>query len=469
MIMDLFGKSLIELQELIKTKKVSSKEVFDYFAKRSKKYNPKLNAFHTLLDKPVTESSATGGSLYGIPFSMKDTYNTKGVQTTASSRVIDDYIPPYNATVYERLVKAGAVILGKSNCDAWGHGSSTENSDFGVTKNPWNNDYVAGGSSGGSAAALSAYLSPFEIGEDTCGSIRLPAAFCGVVGLKVTYGLVSRYGCIAYASSLDTVGPMTTSVHDMAAILEIIAGNDPYDATSTFTKSFSYLNTLDRKVSGLKIGVPKEYFGEGIDPEVERKTKEALGIFEKLGATVKEISLPHTKYAIAAYYLLVTSETSSNLARYDGIRFGNDRNFFAAEAKRRLMLGGYTLSAGYYDQYYKKAQKVRTIFREDFDDAFKDVDLIIAPVSPIPAFKIVEKINNPLQMYLSDIHTVPVNLTGIPSLSVPIGLSKEGLPIGMQIMGNHFQEDKILNVGYQFEQETNFFDVIKKGREKYKD
>lgn len=467
--MDLFGKSVTELVQLIKDKKVSSKEVFDYFAKRSKKYNKNLNAYITLLDEPITQAGNNSGPLYGIPFSTKDTYNAKGVRTTASSRVIEDYVSPYNATVYERLINAGATILGKTNCDAWGHGSSTENSDFEVTKNPWNEEYVAGGSSGGSAAAISAYLSPFEIGEDTGGSIRLPAGFCGVIGLKVTYGLVSRFGCIAYASSLDTVGPMTSSVTDMAAILEIIAGNDPFDATSTPTKSFSYLKTLDKSVSGLKIGVPKEYFGEGVDPQVEQKTKEALAVFEKMGATVKEISLPHTKYAIATYYLLVTSETSSNLARYDGIRYGNDRSYFAPEAKRRLMLGGYTLSAGYYDQYYKKAQKVRTIFKNDFNEAFKDVDVIIAPVSPTPAFKIGAKADNPLQMYLSDIHTVPVNLAGIPSLSVPIGLSREGLPIGMQIMASHFEEDKILNAAYQFEKETNFFDVIKKGQEKYKD
>lgn len=468
--MNIFDKSIIQLRTLIKEKKISSKEVWDYFANRSKKNDEKLDIFTTRLEDYNQNSVNNDLPLAGIPFSMKDTYCTKGIRTTASSKVLENFIPPYNATVYQRLLDAGAVLIGKTNCDAWGHGSSTENSDFKITKNPWNDKYVAGGSSGGSAAAVSTYSTAFDIGEDTGGSIRLPASFCGIIGLKVTYGLVSRYGCIAYASSLDTVGPMGGSVGDVARVLEVIAGNDPQDATSTKQNSYSYVNTLERPINGMKIGVPKEYMGDGIDDEVRSKIDDALKVFRKIGATIKEVSLPLTKYAISAYYLIATSETSSNLARYDGIRYGNDRSYFGDEAKRRMMLGGYTLSAGYYDQYYKKALKMRTLFRKDFSEVFSDVDILIAPTSPTPAFKIGEKVDDPLQMYLSDVLTVSINLAGIPSLSVPIGLSKkDNMPIGMQIIGGHFSEDKILNLARKFEQETNFFDVIKKGRDRYKD
>lgn len=465
--MDLFGKSITQLRELIQSKKVSSGEVWEYFAKRSKKNDKELDIFITRLEKTQQKDVDVNLPLAGIPFALKDTYNTKGIRTTAGSKVLDDYIPQFNATVYQRLIRAGATLIGKTNCDAWGHGSSTENSDFKITKNPWNTEYVAGGSSGGSAAAIATNSTVFDIGEDTGGSIRQPAAFCGIIGLKVTYGLVSRYGCVAYASSLDTVGPMGATVKDVATVLEVIAGNDPFDAASTPKKSYSYVPELDKSIEGLKIGVPKEYMGDGVDDDVRRRIEETLDVYRKLGATITEISLPHTKYAISTYYLLATSETSSNLARYDGIRYGNNRAHFGAEAMRRIMLGSYTLSAGYYDQYYKKALKVRTNILEDFANAYKEVDVIAAPVAPTPAFKIGEKVNDPLQMYLSDVHTVSVNVAGIPSLSIPVGLSDNGLPVGMQLMGNHFEEGKLLNVARKLEQETNFFDVIEKGRKKY--
>ena len=320
--MDIFGKSITQLRSLIKDKKVSPKEVWEYFAKRSKVNDEKLDIFITRLENSKQSNDNIDLPLAGIPFSMKDTYCTKGVRTTASSKILENFIPPYNATVYQRLLDAGAILVGKTNCDAWGHGSSTENSDYKITKNPWNTDYIAGGSSGGSAAAVSTYSTLFDIGEDTGGSIRLPASFCGIIGLKVTYGLVSRYGCIAYGSSLDTVGPMGTSIKDIATVLEVIAGKDPYDATSTKKQSYSYIKSLNDSIEGLKIGIPKEYMGEGIDSEVKQKVEESLDIYRKMGATIKEVTLPHTQYAIANYYLIATSETSSNLARYDGIRFG---------------------------------------------------------------------------------------------------------------------------------------------------
>ncbi|MDP4010716.1 MAG: Asp-tRNA(Asn)/Glu-tRNA(Gln) amidotransferase subunit GatA [Candidatus Roizmanbacteria bacterium] len=464
--MTMFGTSITQLRELIQSKKVSPNEVWEYFAKRSKLNDEKLDIFITRLDTPVQNVDSLDLPLAGIPFSMKDTYNTKGIRTTAASKVLDDYIPQFSATVYQRLINAGAMLVGKTNCDAWGHGSSTENSDYKITKNPWNTEYVAGGSSGGSAVAVATNSTVFDIGEDTGGSIRLPASFCGIIGLKVTYGLISRYGCVAYASSLDTVGPMAASVEDIATVLEVIAGNDPYDGTSTPIKSFEYKKTLNDSIEGLKIGVPKEYMTDGIDDDVRKRVEESLEVYRKLGATIKKISLPHTKYAISTYYLLATSETSSNLARYDGIRYGNSRAEFGPEAMRRIMLGSYTLSAGYYDQYYKKALKVRTKIQEDFEQAFKEVDIIAAPVSPTPAFKIGEKASDPLQMYLSDVLTVSINIAGIPSLSVPVGLTSNTLPVGMQLIGNHFEEAKLLNVARKFEQETNFFDVIKKGERK---
>ncbi len=466
--MKIYQQSINQLRKLIKEKKISPQELYGTFLKRIKQINPKLNAFLTVIDQPEIDKSKENQPLFGIPFSMKDVYLTKGIRTTAGSKILENYIPQYDATVYRKLKAAGAILIGKTNCDAWGHGSSTENSDYGPTRNPWNLEYVPGGSSGGSAAALAANLSVFEIGEDTGGSIRLPASFCNTVGLKVTYGLVSRYGTIAYASSLDTVGPMTRTVEDCALILETIAGKDKLDTTSTNKESLRYSKKLNKSIKGLRIGIPKEYFGKGIDQQVKKKLDEVIKIFKKMGCRTISISLPRTKYAIAAYYPIATSETSSNLGRYDTVRYGNSRSDFGPEAKRRIMLGAFTLSAGYYDAYYLKATKVRTLIKEDFEKAFKKVDVIIAPTSPTPAFKIGEKVNDPLKMYLSDIFTVPINLAGVPSLSLPCGFTKNGLPIGFQIIGKHFNEDKILNVGYQYEKEIGGFKTIENLDEKIK-
>ena len=454
--MDLYYKSIKELRKLISDKKISPEELYSYYLGRIKKLNPTLNAYLTVLDKPSIDASKKERPLFGIPFSMKDTYNVKSVRTTAGSKVLEHHISSFDSTAYARLESAGAVLIGKTNCDAWGHGVSTANSDFGTTKNPWNLEYVPGGSSGGSGAALAADLSTFSIGEDTGGSIRCPASFCSVTGLKVTYGLVSRYGCIAFASSLDTVGPMGKNVEDLALVLEIIAGNDPYDATTSRQTIPKYSQSLNNMISGMKLGIPKEYFAEGVDEQVAAKVEEAIRVFEKLGVKTEPVSLPMTKYAIAAYYLINPSETSSNLARYDGIRYGGDRELFGSEAKRRIMLGTYTLSAGYYDAYYKKAAKIRTLIRKDFEDAFKKVDFIVGPVNPTPPFKIVEKTHDPLTAYLEDAFTAPINLAGIPSLALPAGFTKNKLPIGFQIIGKHFDEAKLLNIGYKYEQATKF-------------
>lgn len=459
--MDIFNKTISELRELIRTKAISPREIFIEYKKRITKHNPSLHAFLTVIDEAVLDETRHDKPLYGIPFSMKDTYCTQGIRTTAGSKVLEKFIPHYNATVYNKLLDAGAVLIGKTNCDAWGHGSSTENSDYGPTKNPWNTEYVPGGSSGGSAASLAADMSVFDIGEDTGGSIRLPASFCNVVGLKVTYGLVSRYGCIAYASSLDTVGPFAKSVQDIAAIIDIIAGHDPYDATSIYENTPSCTKDINKDVKGLKIGIPKEYFGQGLNKEVAKAYEQSLEIYKKLGMKVVEISLPMTQYAISTYYLIAVSETSSNLSRYDSIRFGDPRSHFGSEAKRRIMLGTYTLSAGYYDAYYKKATKVRTLIKKDFIDAFEEVDAILAPVSPTAPFKIGEKATDPMQMYLSDIYTVTTNLAGVPALAVPAGFSKNNLPIGVQLIGKHFDEAKLLNIGYKYEQEYGGFNKIK--------
>jgi len=453
---------------MLDEKEISESELFEYFRKRIEKYNPSLNAFLTTCE--ISNEENKNGILNGIPFSMKDAFSTKGIKTTAGSRVLENYVPPFDATVFAKLKNSGANLIGKTNQDAWGHGSSTENSQYFTTKNPWNLGYVAGGSSGGEGASISAGLSVFGIGEDTGGSIRMPSNFCGIVGLKVTYGLVSRYGAIAYASSLDTVGPMAKSVEDIAVILEQIAGNDPFDATSTdFINPPKYTSKLKNSLVGKKIGIPKGYLEEGVDPEVSESIKNSLKIFEKFGVQIVEIDLSTTKYAIESYYLIATSETSSNLARFDGIRFGNNRESFGDEAKRRMMLGGFTLSAGYYDAYYKKAAQVRTAISNDFKKAFNEVDVIITPVSPTTAFKIGENINDPLQMYLTDVYNVSINLAGVPSLAIPSGVSNKGLPMGFQIIGKHFNEETILNFGYKFEQETDFFGVIKKGLERYKD
>ncbi|MDP3988035.1 MAG: Asp-tRNA(Asn)/Glu-tRNA(Gln) amidotransferase subunit GatA, partial [Candidatus Levybacteria bacterium] len=394
--------------------------------------------------------------LLGIPIALKDLYSTKEIKTTAASKVLENYIPPYDATVVKKLREAGAVIVGKTNCDAWAHGSSGENSDFGPTKNPWNKEYVPGGSSSGSAASLASGMCLGSTGTDTGGSIRFPASFCNLVGLKPTYGLVSRYGIVAMASSLDSIGHFTKTVEDSALFLNTTAGNDKLDATSTTKKIPNYRKNIKNGIKGLKIGVPKEYRGEGIEKEVLKVFEDALKKYESLGAEIVEISLPHTEYAIAVYYIIQPAEVSSNLARYDGIRFGSPRENFGDEAKRRIMLGTYTLSAGYYNAYYKKAMQVRTLIKKDFDDAFEKVDAIITPASPTLSWKIGEKTNDPLKMYLSDIFTVTVNLAGIPGLSVPAGFANE-LPVGLQIIGPQFSEELLFQVGHAYERETMFY------------
>ena len=461
--MNLNQLTIVEAKEGLKNKKFSSVELTKSCLEQIKKHNKELNVFITVTEKEALESARKADEfildgqdlpLLGIPFSMKDVYSTKGIRTTAGSKVLDNYIPVYNATVYQKLIDAGAILLGKTNCDAWGHGTSTENSDFGVTKNPWNKEYVAGGSSGGSSAALASNMTIFEIGEDTGGSIRMPSSFCSTTGLKVTYGRISRYGAIAYASSLDSVGPMGKTVYDTAYLLKIIAGKDFLDATSSPKEVINYTSNLERNIKGLKIGLPKEFYGQGLSQQVKEIINKALKKLEEKGAIIVNTSIPSTDYGIATYYLIAPSETSSNLARYDGIRFGNKRETFGDEAKRRIMIGTYALSAGYYDAYYKKAMQVRTLVENDFENALKKCDVIIGPVCPTPPFKIGEKVDDPLQMYLADVYNVLINLAGVPSLSVPCGFSKEKLPIGMQIIGPQFSEERLFQVGHAYELAT---------------
>ena len=387
--------------------------------------------------------------LLGVVMGLKDMYLTKGIRTTAGSKVLENYKPQYSATTVERFEKAGAIIIGKLNQDAWAHGASGENSDFGPTKNPWNNDYVPGGSSSGSAVTVAANFSLAAMGTDTGGSIRQPASFNNVVGLKPTYGSVPRYGVIAMASSLDCMGHFTHTVEDSVRIFNVTRGQDAKDATVKFAGEFA-----DTKK--YTIGIPKEYFVEGTNLEVISIIKQAQEVLEKQGITVKEISLPHTRHAVAVYYIIMSAEVSSNLARYTGVRFGKTRDHFGDEAKRRIMLGSYVLSSGYYDAYYLQAMKVSTKLRQDFENAFNEVDAILAPVSPTPPFKIGEKVNDPLQMYLADILTVAANLAGVPGISVPAGFTDTGLPVGFQLLGNHFSENTLFEIGKLYQQQTSW-------------
>ncbi len=451
--MNLLGKSVIELKRLIEKKEISVKEVSDYFAKRIQKYNKKINAFLT-----VNECKS-------FPIAVKDNYCTKGIRTTASSKVLDNFISPYESTVTQKLKNAGFDLLGKTNMDAWAHGASTETSDYGVTKNPWDLSRYPGGSSGGSAAAIASYLTPAAIGTDTGGSIRHPSAWCGVVGLKPTYGRVSRYGIIAMGSSFDCPGPMTQNVEDNALLLQIMAGHDPYDATSAKKPVPNYLKLL-KKSKKYTIGVAIDYF-DGVDRQIKERVHEAILILEKLGHKIKKIKLISPKYAISIYTILQRAEVSSNLGRYDGIRFANDRTFFGNEAKRRIMLGTYTLSYGYYDAFYKKGQKARTLVINNFKEVFKDVDVIVGPNTPVTALKIGEFEKYPFFGELMDQLNEPASVAGIPALSVPVGLDDKGLPIGMQIMGRYFDEETVLNLAYQFEKETDFFGILKKCFKKY--
>lgn len=456
--MDLLGKSAIQLIDLLKTKKVSKKEIFEYFSARINKYNPDLNAFLTTT-KEFQETEI------GLPIAIKDNCLTKGIRTTASANVLDEFIPPYSATVVDKIEKAGLISLGKTNMDAWAHGSSTETSDYGPTKNPYDISRVPGGSSGGSAAAVASGMAPIALGTETAGSIRQPAAWCGIVGLKPTYGRVSRYGIVAMGSSFDCPGPMTQTVEDAAYLLEILAGRDEFDATSSDIKPDKYLEEI-KAPKKYTIGIAEEYF-DGVDEETKTKIMESISILEKQGHKTKKIKLIHPKYSISVYTILGRAEVSSNLGRYDGIRYGNPRSSFSAEAKRRIMLGTYTLSHGYYDAYYKKAQKIRQMIAADFKKIYEDVDMIVAPTTPMTALKIGDWEKYPFFGEVMDVLNEPAAIAGIPAINVPVGLDKNNLPIGMQFIGNYFQESKLLNIAHFFEKETNFFDVRKFVQNKY--
>ena len=455
-----------EAKEGLKAKKFSSVELTKACLEQIKKYNKDLNAFITVTEKEALEQAKKADELIsndqdlpllGIPIALKDLFSTKGVKTTAASKVLENYIPPYDATVVRKLKEAGAVIVGKTNLDAWAHGSSGENSDFGPTKNPWNKDCVPGGSSSGSAVSVGSDMCIAATGTDTGGSIRLPASFNNIVGLKPTYGRVSRYGIVAMASSLDSIGHFTKTVEDSAIFLNVTAGKDALDASTLPNQVENFTKDLNKGVKGLKIGVPKEFVTSDLDKEVKTKFEESINVLESLGAKIARISLPYTEYGIAAYYIIQPSEVSSNLARYDGIRYGKDRSYFGDEAKRRIMLGTFTLSSGYYDAYYKKAMAVRTLIKKDFDNVFQKVDALVSPVCPTLPWKLGEKINDPLKMYLSDVLTVTANIAGIPSLSVPAGFSNNNLPIGIQIMGKQLSERFLFQIGYAYEQETQFY------------
>ncbi|HET7098974.1 MAG TPA: Asp-tRNA(Asn)/Glu-tRNA(Gln) amidotransferase subunit GatA [Patescibacteria group bacterium] len=450
-----------ETKEGLLKKKFSAVELVDqYLAQISK--NKDLNAFITICEDEaykkakLIDSNLQDLSLLGVTVAHKDLYLTKGVRTTAASKVLESYIPQYSATVVDRMEKSGAITIGKANCDAWAHGASGENSDYGPTKNPWNKEYVPGGSSSGSAVSVAAGLSLVATGTDTGGSIRNPANFCGVVGLKPTYGAVSRYGVIAMASSLDSMGSLAHTVDDVETIFNVVKGPDGYDSTVVNPKHET------RNTKKLKIGIPKEYFVDGMDKEVEKSVLETAKIFEKEGIELVNISLPNTKHAVSVYYIIQPAEVSSNLNRFDGIRLGNSRESFGAEAKRRIMLGTYVLSAGYYDAFYLKAQKVRSLIIKDFDSAFEKVDAILSPVMPTPAFKLGENVNDPLKMYLADIFTAPANLAGIPGLAIPSGFTKKGLPLGFQLLGSRFSEPVLFSLGKLYEKVTGFVPQIAK-------
>ena len=484
--MDITELTVHELQEKLKNKEITINEILKAYLDRINDKEKDVQAFVTILEedaknkaKEIQQKIDNGeekNSLAGIPIGIKDNICTEGIKTTCSSKMLENFISPYDATVMEKLKEQNIINLGKLNMDEFAMGGSTEHSYFKVTKNPWNLNKVPGGSSGGSAAAVAANLVPWALGSDTGGSIRQPASFCGVVGLKPTYGLVSRYGLVAFASSLDQIGPITKDVKDSAILLNIIAGKDPKDATSVDIEKKDYVKALKNDVKGLRIGVPKEFFKEGINEEVKQALEEAIEKYKELGAKVEEFSLDIAKYSLATYYIIACAEASSNLGRFDGIRYTYRTNEFkdlkdlykktrsegfGKEVKRRIILGTYVLSSGYYDAYYKKAQKVRTLVMNEFNKAFEKYDVILTPTSPTVAFDIGSKTNNPLEMYLADICTVSVNIAGLPGISIPCKVDKEGMPIGMQLIGNRFSEETILNAAYTYEQSIKF-------REKYK-
>ena len=475
-----------ELQEKLENKEITLTEITKAYIDRINSKENDVQAFvTTLTDEALKkaeeiqnkkENEEITGEFAGIPIGIKDNICTKGVKTTCSSKMLENFVAPYNATVIEKLNEQNIINLGKLNMDEFAMGGSTEYSYFKKTRNPWNLNKVPGGSSGGSAAAVAANMVPWALGSDTGGSIRQPSSFCGVVGLKPTYGLVSRYGLVAFASSLDQIGPITKDVRDSSILLNLIVGHDEKDTTSVEMQKKDYTKALKNDVNGLKIGVPKEFFGEGINEEVKETLKKAIEKYKELGAEIEEFSLDIAKYSLAAYYIIACAEASSNLGRFDGIRYGyrakeyknlkelykkSRSEGFGEEVKRRIILGTYVLSSGYYDAYYKKAQKVRTLVMKEFNKGFEKYDVILTPTSPTVAFDIGSKTNNPLEMYLADICTVSVNVAGLPGISIPVGVDKQGMPIGMQLIGNKFQEETILNAAYTLEQQIKF-------RENYK-
>ena len=478
--MELFDYTAHELHQMLQKKEISCLELSKAVIGRMGKVDEKVKAFVTITKETALETAnkvdeklARGediGPLEGIPMAFKDNMCTEGIKTTCSSKILKNFIPPYNATVVEKLKEAGAVLVGKLNMDEFAMGSSCENSAFFPTRNPWDLDRVPGGSSGGSVASVAAGEAVYTLGSDTGGSIRQPASFCGVVGFKPTYGRVSRYGLVAFASSLDQIGPVTKDVRDCAAVAQAISGHDPFDSTSAPLDVPDYMATLEGGVKGMRIGIPKEYFISGLDQGVEKAVKKAIQQMEELGAVCEEISLPHTEYALSAYYLVAPAEASSNLARYDGVAYGSrvenakdtlemfmkTRSLgFGPEVKRRIMIGTHALSSGYYDAYYLKALKVRTLIKQDFDRAFEKYDLLLTPTSPTPAFKLGEKTDDPLSMYLSDLLTIPINMAGVPAISIPCGFNG-GMPIGLQLIGKPFAEETILKAAYAFEQANDY-------------
>jgi len=474
--MDLLNSTLKEHAEYIKAKKISSKEMVKYYLNRIEKYDKIINSFITINNGASEEAEAYDNQnsdkpFAGVPIALKDNMVTKGLLTTCASNILNNFNPPYDATVVQHLKDAGFIILGKLNMDEFAMGSSCETSYFKKTVNPYDPNRVPGGSSGGSAASVAARLVPAALGSDTGGSIRQPAALCNIAGLKPTYGRVSRFGLVAFASSLDQIGPMTKTAEDSAFLLEIIGKYDKNDSTSFNKEPFKFTDPFKSSIKGLKIGLPKEYFGEGLSADVQKVVDEAIDFFKKNGAELVEVSMPHTDYAVAVYYIIATAEASSNLARFDGVKYGlrektNDLNEmytltrskgFGTEVKRRIMLGTYVLSSGYYDAYYLKAQKVRTLIKNDFIEAFKKVDFLLTPTSPTTAFRLGEKVSNPLEMYLSDIYTISLNLFGGCGISIPAGFDKQGLPIGIQLLGNYFDEDRLLSLSSFFERGTEYF------------
>jgi aspartyl-tRNA(Asn)/glutamyl-tRNA(Gln) amidotransferase subunit A len=461
----LLNKSIKELAEILKKKEVSSVDLVKETYSQIEKFDSKLHSFITVKDKNIALKEAeekdknrksNSSMVFGLPFAVKDAYVTKDLRTTAGSKLLENFNSPYNATVVEKILSAGGILIGKNNMDNWGHGASNENTNYQIPHNPWDMERITGGSSGGSAVSVSTRMVPFAVGEDTGGSIRNPSSMCNISGLKVTYGRVSRYGAIAYASSLDTVGPMAKSVEDLSYLLEIMAGHDDHDATSSRLPVEKYSQYLRESIKGKIIGLPKEFLEKGLDPEIKKTVLTATKVFEKLGAKIIEVSLPHFIYGISIYYLIALSETSSNLGRYDSFRYGDKRELFSNETVRRILLGTYALSSGYADKLYKKAQKLRTILIQEYDQALKKCDVLLSPVTPSLPSKIGEMISDPLKNLLEDLYTGTVNLVGAPALVIPAGFSENNLPIGLQIVGKKFGEGELFQLGYSYQQETDW-------------